>query len=201
MGNLRSKYTDEEWDALVEESMKRKDVIETLYNWFSKQDIVRLQKWGWFIHEFEAVDFKFYERFQHQVINQETSKVLRVIDLEEEPVREAALANYKELYEGEPLTWEVPVDAFIKGVEWKEKNLSDDLELRCNFISVDNKVARNSYGEFFKIGDEVGHDGHDDGTAKILSFELDEESNEVKAHTSKGWSHLDFIFKNENLVD
>jgi len=256
MGNLRSKYTDEEWDALLEQSMKRKNVIqpkkyyrvcnketlqglwydykgqftgliheefafctnnklemdfdpeivgwlsatdslETLYNWFTKEDIIRLQKWGWYIHEFEAVDVKFYERFQHQVINQETSKVLRVIDLDEEPAREAALANYKELYEGEPLTWEVPIDAFIKGAAWKENNLSDDLELRCNFISVDNKVARNSYGEFFKIGDEVGHDGHDDGTAKILSFELDEESNEVKAHTSKGWSHLDFIFKME----
>jgi hypothetical protein len=179
MGNLRNKYTDEEWDALVEESMKRKNVIqpkkyyrvcnketlqglwydykgqftgliheefafctnnklemdfdpeivgwlsateslETLYNWFSKEDITCLQKHGWYIHEFEAVDVKFYERFEHQIIKQETSKVLRVIDLEEEPVREAALANYKELYEGEPLTWEVPVDAFIKGVEWKE---------------------------------------------------------------------------------
>lgn len=96
------------------------DSLETLYNWFTKDDIYHLQKWGWFIHEFEAVDVKFYERFQHQVINQETSKVLRVINLDEEPARAAALANYKELYEGEPLTWEVPVDAFIKGVEWKE---------------------------------------------------------------------------------
>ena len=184
MGNLRSKYTDEEWDALVEQSMKRKDIIqpkkyyrvcnketlqglwydykgqftgliheefafctnnklemdfdpeivgwlsatdslETLYNWFSKEDITCLQKHGWFIHEFEAVDAKFYERFQHQVINQETSKVLRVIDLNEEPARAAALANYKELYEGEPLTWEVPVDAFIKGVEWRQANTND----------------------------------------------------------------------------
>ena len=55
--------------------------LETLYNWFPKEDIVRLQKWGWFIHEFEASDVKFYERFQHQVIKQDTSKVLRIIEL------------------------------------------------------------------------------------------------------------------------
>ena len=40
--------------------------------------------------------------------------------------------------------------------------MDNDLELRCNFISVDFEIARNSYGEFFKIGDEVGHDGNDD---------------------------------------
>ena len=73
--------------------------------------------------------------------------------------------------------------------------MDNDLELRCNFISVDFKIGRNSYGEFFKIGDEVGHEGHDGGSAKILSFELDEESNEVKANTTSGWCHLDFIFK------
>ena len=27
MGNLRDKYTDEEWDALVEESNKRREII------------------------------------------------------------------------------------------------------------------------------------------------------------------------------
>ena len=176
------------------------DSLETLWNWFTKSDILELQKHGWFIHEFEAVDVKFYERFQHQVINQETSKLLRVIELEDVDVdyAAAALANYKKFYEGEPLTWEVPIDAFVKGVMWGENNLSRDLDLRCNFISVDHKIARNSYGEFFKIGDEVGHEGgEEDDLAKILSFELDEESNEVKANTTNGWSHIDFIFKHD----
>lgn len=125
--------------------------LDTLYNWFTKDDIKQLQSHGWFIHEFEAIDVKFYERFQHQIIKQDTSKVLRVIELTETPVEAAALANYKELYEGEPLTWGVPVDAFIKGAEWKENNLSDDLELRCNLISVDHKIAISSYGEFLKL--------------------------------------------------
>lgn len=57
------------------------DSLETLYNWFTKEDILQLQEQGWFIHEFEAVDVKFYERFQHLIINQETSKVIRIIEL------------------------------------------------------------------------------------------------------------------------
>ena len=73
-------------------------------------------------------------------------------------------------------------------------NMDKDLELRCNFISVDYKIARNSYGDFFKIGEVVGHEDNED-TATIMSFELDEESNEVKAWTDKGWSHIDFISK------
>ena len=172
------------------------DSLDTLWKWFTKEDIIELQKHGWYIHEFEAVDVKFYDRFQHQVINQETSKVLRVIELEDVDYSKAALENYKKFYEGEPLTWEVPVDAFVKGVLWRENNMSDDLDLRCNFISVDHKIARNSYGEFFKVGHVVGNeDSETDDVAEILSFELDEESNEVKANTTRGWAHIDFIFK------
>lgn len=100
--------------------------LETLYNWFTKDDIKQLQSHGWFIHEFEAIDVKFYERFQHQIIKQDTSKVLRIIDLNEEIIKAAATANYKKLYEGEPLTWEVPIDAFIKGVEWKQNNQNNE---------------------------------------------------------------------------
>lgn len=72
--------------------------------------------------------------------------------------------------------------------------MQKDLDLRCNLISVDFKVAQNSYGDMFKVGETVGHEDNDQ-TAVIQSFELDEESNEVKAWTDKGWSHLDFITK------
>lgn len=57
------------------------DDLETLYKWFSKEDIIKLQEFGWYIHEFEAVDYKFYERFQHLIINQETSKLVKRIEL------------------------------------------------------------------------------------------------------------------------
>ncbi len=58
--------------------------LETLYNWFTTEDILQLQEQGWFIHEFEATDVKFYERFQHLIIKQDTSKVIRVIELAEQ---------------------------------------------------------------------------------------------------------------------
>jgi hypothetical protein len=57
------------------------DSLETLWKWFTEDDIKQLQEHGWYIHEFEATDVKFYERFQHLIIKQDTSKVLRVIEL------------------------------------------------------------------------------------------------------------------------
>lgn len=65
-----------------------------------------------------------------------------------------------------------------------------------NFISVDEKTARNSYGEFFTIGDNVEHEDVSVlDIAIIEKFEIDKESNEIKAHTNKGWAHIDFISK------
>lgn len=55
--------------------------LESLWKWFTEDDIKQLQSHGWFIHEFEAVDVKFYDRFQHLIIKQDTSKVLRTIEL------------------------------------------------------------------------------------------------------------------------
>jgi hypothetical protein len=56
--------------------------IEDLYAWFTESDIRELQKHGWFIHEFECEDVKFYDKFQHLVIKQETAKVKRLIELD-----------------------------------------------------------------------------------------------------------------------
>ena len=54
------------WLSAVEE-------LDHLWAWFSKQDVHNLQKHGWFIHQFEAQESKFYERFQHLIIKQETA--------------------------------------------------------------------------------------------------------------------------------
>lgn len=65
-----------------------------------------------------------------------------------------------------------------------------------NFLSTDQKTARNSYDKFFSIGETVGHEnGVESGEAKILSFEFDIASNEVLARTTKGSAHLDFLIK------
>lgn len=58
------------------------DSLEVLYNWFTKEDILKLQEKGWFIHVYETDDFKFYEKFQHQVINQTKSKIISKLVLQ-----------------------------------------------------------------------------------------------------------------------
>lgn len=82
------------------------------------------------------------------------------------------------------------LDSNILGEEVHER----PLHLRQNFLSVDESVALNSYGEYFKAGDRVVHEGAK-GEARIVSFELHKEYNEIKAHTTKGWCHIDFITK------
>lgn len=55
--------------------------LDDLWNWFTKEEIKELQKHGWFIYEYRAEDSKFYERFQHLVIKQNTSRVIRKLEL------------------------------------------------------------------------------------------------------------------------
>lgn len=57
------------------------DSLESLYNWFSVEDIIELQKQDYYIHIFESKESRFYERFQHLIINQETSKSKEIIFL------------------------------------------------------------------------------------------------------------------------
>lgn len=57
------------------------DSLESLYHWFPKEDILALQKHDYFIHVYQTNDFKFYERFQHLVINQSKSLLLNTITL------------------------------------------------------------------------------------------------------------------------
>ena len=57
------------------------DSLETLYQWFPMVDILKLQEHGYYIHTFEATEQRFYERFQHIVINQATSVPKEIITL------------------------------------------------------------------------------------------------------------------------
>lgn len=72
----------------------------------------------------------------------------------------------------------------------KEEN---KIQKNQNFLSVDGKTARNSYGNYFIVGQTVKNEDVDVGEAIITGFELDKEYNEVKAHTNKGYAHIDFI--------
>lgn len=57
------------------------DNLEDLWNWFTKEDIKKLQEFGWFLYEYEVKEYKYYEKFNHFVINQETSIVNKKIIL------------------------------------------------------------------------------------------------------------------------
>lgn len=55
--------------------------IDDLYAWFTFEDILELQKHNYFIFEYEVESHKFYDRFQHFVIEQHTSKPIKQIIL------------------------------------------------------------------------------------------------------------------------
>ena len=57
--------------------------LDDLFKWFPISDILKLQEEGWYLHKFIATDVKFYDRFQHMVINQETSKPIEKLILKE----------------------------------------------------------------------------------------------------------------------
>jgi hypothetical protein len=55
--------------------------LESLFHWFSKEDIAKLQQWGYYIHVYESDDYWFYEKFQHYVIKQDTAVLIEQIDI------------------------------------------------------------------------------------------------------------------------
>ena len=57
------------------------DSLEHLYQWFTKEEILKLQDIGFFIYEYSSEDFKFYDLYKHNVINQNSSKIISTIKL------------------------------------------------------------------------------------------------------------------------
>ena len=70
-----------EFDPSIIGWLSAVESLEDLWAWFSQDDIKELQKHGWFIHEFESTESRFYERFQHTIINQEKSIVTKLIEI------------------------------------------------------------------------------------------------------------------------
>lgn len=68
---------------------------------------------------------------------------------------------------------------------------------RQNFISVDKKTVRNSYGEYFFIGEKVRHSDSSikKETATIIRFEPNIEENKIRVITDKGYCHIDSLIK------
>lgn len=70
-----------DFDPELQGYLSATDSLDTLFNWFTKEDILKLQDHGYYIHVYETEDFKFYERFQHQIISQHNSKIVKQIKL------------------------------------------------------------------------------------------------------------------------
>jgi hypothetical protein len=50
--------------------------MENLFQWFTIEDILELQKHGYGIKVYESDDSKFYDKYQHTIIRQDTAKLL-----------------------------------------------------------------------------------------------------------------------------
>jgi hypothetical protein len=55
------------------------DSLEHLYQWFSKEELIKLKEIGFKIFEYEAINYKFYDLYKHNVICEKTSKIINVL--------------------------------------------------------------------------------------------------------------------------
>ena len=67
-----------------------------------------------------------------------------------ETLEEAAVINYKKLYEGEPLTQDVPIDAFKQGARWQQEQIGKSEFLQKLRGTLSDAEARRLIFEQFK---------------------------------------------------
>jgi hypothetical protein len=70
-----------DYDPELVKWLSATESIDDLFQWFTFQDILNLQDRGWYVHEYETENFKFYNRFKHFTICQTTSILKRKIEL------------------------------------------------------------------------------------------------------------------------
>jgi hypothetical protein len=59
-----------------------KSILEDIFLWFTKEDLVKLSKFSYGIHVYESIDYKWYDRFKHWAIHQKTSNLIKIIEIE-----------------------------------------------------------------------------------------------------------------------
>ena len=69
---------------------------------------------------------------------------------QETTLEEASINNYKELYEGEPLTQDVPIDAFKQGAKWQQEQIGKSEFLQRLRGTLSDAEARRLIFEQFK---------------------------------------------------
>jgi hypothetical protein len=68
------------------------------------------------------------------------------LEPKQETLEEAAEINYKKLYEGEPLTQDVPIDAFIEGAKWQQEKSYNELDMKSFGDWCRNGLLNTEYG-------------------------------------------------------
>jgi hypothetical protein len=51
--------------------------VEDIFHWFSREDIIRLQDFGFFLYEYEATDYRQHQN--HWIFEKNTARVLNRI--------------------------------------------------------------------------------------------------------------------------
>jgi hypothetical protein len=60
--------------------------------------------------------------------------------MKQETLEDAAVINYKKLYEGEPLTQDVPIDAFKQGAKWQMERSYSEEDLKTAWDSSEQNM-------------------------------------------------------------
>lgn len=71
-----------EFDPEIVGFLSAADTLDNLFVWFTREDIIELQKRGFYIYEYVTADYKWYDRFSHWIINQNNSTQGQKIVLE-----------------------------------------------------------------------------------------------------------------------
>ena len=69
--------------------------------------------------------------------------------MEKETLEEAAVINYKKLYEGEPLTQDAPIDAFKDGAKWQAERMYSEEEVMDIIYSYSKWKYHEKEDEFY----------------------------------------------------
>lgn len=67
-----------EFDEDVVGWLSAVEKLDDLWCWFTKGDILKLEKHGWFIAEYETDVYKFYDVFSHYLICQNQSRLVKI---------------------------------------------------------------------------------------------------------------------------
>lgn len=71
-----------DYDEKVVGYLSAVDTLEHLFTWFTKEDLFNLKKYNYSILVYEAANYKWYEKFEHWLICQNSSQLIKIIEID-----------------------------------------------------------------------------------------------------------------------